>query len=342
MAKRGRQPLASRRDEAEELERFKQRVNLIEYAATLGYVIDRKGSSRNSAVMKHPAGDKIVVAKGEDLHWVYFSVGDPADHGSIIDFVQRRGMAETYGDVRKLLRPWSGGARPPGTPPPPAEAFVADIEPSRKDVQAVRVRYEAMQPIDGRHPYLEDVRQIPAHILTDPLFADRIRTDARGNAIFPHFNHRDGLCGYEIKGPGETRFAAGGTRGLWCSRIGPADTRLVIAESAIDALSFAALKYAPGTRYVSTAGELGVDQPLLLQRAMEKLPDGGHVVLAVDNDPGGNKIGARIEAIFGMVDRPGLALAYERPKTVKDWNDALRAPPTLGQWNPPLRPHPKF
>jgi hypothetical protein len=327
--------------DGEELDKFKRQVNLTEYAATLGYVIDRKASSRNSAVMRHPAGDKIVVAKGEDLHWVYFSVGDPADHGSIIDFVQRRGMAETYGDVRKLLRPWSGGAAPPGGRRTPAEAFAANLEPNRKDLIAVRVRYEAMLPLETGHPYLEDARQIPWHVLTDPLFVDRIRADAYGNAVFPHINLLDGLCGYEVKGKGVTRFATGGTKGLWCSRVGREDMRLVVAETAIDALSFAALKYQPGTRYVSTAGQLNPDQPLLLKRAMEKLPDGGEVVLAVDNDDGGTAIGTRIEAIFATVNRPGLALVYDRPKTVKDWNDALRSSP-LAHSGPASAPRPRF
>jgi hypothetical protein len=72
-----------------------------------------------------------------------------------------------------------------------------------------------MRPIDGRHDYLEHERKIPAHILTDPLFADRIRVDEHGNAIFPHFNLRDGLCGYEIKNRAFTGFASGGVKGLW-------------------------------------------------------------------------------------------------------------------------------
>jgi hypothetical protein len=90
------QPQSSRRDE---LEDFKRRINLTEYAASLGYCIDRRASSRNSAVMVHPAGDKIIVAKGEDNHWVYISVRDDRDHGSIIDFHQsRQGLGRRKGE----------------------------------------------------------------------------------------------------------------------------------------------------------------------------------------------------------------------------------------------------
>ena len=325
MTSRGAMPRRS-----DELQDFKRRINLTEYAAVLGYQIDRKASSRNSAVMRHPAGDKIIVAKAEDGHWVYFSVHDDKDNGTIIDFIQRR-EAGSLGDVRKRLRPWSGGSMPTDVPRPAKESFAADLDPIRKDLVAVRIQYERMRPIDGHHAFLENERKIPWHILSDPLFADRIRVDDRQNAIFPHYN-RDGLCGFEIKNKGFTGFASGAVKGLWFSKIGQEDRRLIIAETAIDALSYAALKFKPNSRYVSTAGEMNPDQPILLQQAMEKLPAGGEVILALDNDAGGDKIGSRIEAVFAMVNRPDLRLSYDRPETLDaDWNDVLRAPasPTL-------------
>jgi hypothetical protein len=41
---------------------FKNQINLTEYTAAQGYRIDRKASSRNSAVMRSEVGDKIVIA----------------------------------------------------------------------------------------------------------------------------------------------------------------------------------------------------------------------------------------------------------------------------------------
>ncbi len=70
-------------------------------------------------------GDKIIVAKGEDGHWVYFSVRDDRlDNGSIIDFEQSR-QSGTLGDVRKALRPWLSGASSAGVTRPAA----GDISP---------------------------------------------------------------------------------------------------------------------------------------------------------------------------------------------------------------------
>jgi hypothetical protein len=53
-----------------ELALFKTTINLSEYAAAQGYRIDRRASSRNSVVMKTEAGDKIVIARAQDGHWI--------------------------------------------------------------------------------------------------------------------------------------------------------------------------------------------------------------------------------------------------------------------------------
>jgi len=92
---------------------------------------------------------------------------------------------------------------------------------------------------------------------------------------------------------------------------------------------------------VSTAGELSPAQPLLLEAAMRKLPSGSEVVLAVDHDAGGDKIGGRIEAIFQMVNRSELVLTRDVPLTRgDDWNDELRSPNATA--GPPLVYRPKF
>ena len=70
-----------------ELERFKIEVVLPEFAAARGYFLDRRASSRNSVVMRHPDGDKIIIARYEGTtHWVYCSVRDGRDNGTIVDF----------------------------------------------------------------------------------------------------------------------------------------------------------------------------------------------------------------------------------------------------------------
>src|SRR5579864_2995455 len=99
-----------------ELEAFKTSINLRSYSASQGYVLDRKESWRGAAVMRHANGDKVIIKRDADGHYVYFSVRDDTDHGTIIDFAQHR-LRLSFGALCKQLRPWIG--RPPDVVPYP-------------------------------------------------------------------------------------------------------------------------------------------------------------------------------------------------------------------------------
>jgi hypothetical protein len=86
-----------------ELDSFKTGIDLRSYATTQGYSVDRKESWRGSTVMRHVNGDKIIVKVDADGHYVYFSVRDDRDHGSIIDFITNRRKLN-LGLIRKELR----------------------------------------------------------------------------------------------------------------------------------------------------------------------------------------------------------------------------------------------
>ena len=196
-----------------ELDSFKSSIDLRAYAASQGYQLDRKESWRGSAVMRHPKGDKIIIKQdAASGHYVYFSVRDDRDNGTIIDFVQYR-QNLSLGAVRKELRPWIG------QPPVPVPTY-APLVKTTKDRARVESAY-AKLPDASRHPYLENERALPASVLASERFAGRIRLEyvenvRLPNAVFPHFD-ADGLCGYEIKNTGFTGFASGGTKGLWLS-----------------------------------------------------------------------------------------------------------------------------
>lgn len=308
----------------DEIEAFKTEIDLRQVALSLGYELNERRSSIGSVVMDHPNGDRILVAVAADGHWIYCSVREHTDAGSVIDLWQRR-QGGTLGDVRKGLRPFLGGSTPP--PLPRGSKPMTKLAPVERDVLAARARYEGMSPINGYHAYLIELRRIPQALLSAQAFASRVRIDERGNAVFPHFN-QGGLCGFEIKNDGFTGFARGGTKGLWASVPTPDDDTLVIAETAIDAISYAALVGDERRRFVSTAGQLNNNQPALLLSAMRKLSPNGRIVMALDNDEGGNDLAARIGHIRDEVDRNDLELVDERPSPAgADWNDVLRSSP---------------
>lgn len=154
--------------------------------------------------MRHPVNhDKVIIKRGMDGHYVYFSVRDDRDNGSIIDFTQKRKNL-SLGAVRKELRPWIGQA------PVQVPSFFP-LPKSEKDRMKLEIAFASMKDARGGHPYLERERALPLSLLSEERFAGRIRIDAKGNAVFPHFDEK-GLTGYELKNVGFTRFSSGGSK----------------------------------------------------------------------------------------------------------------------------------
>ena len=172
------------------------------------------------------------------------------------------------------------------------------------------------------HRYLEEKRAIPRELLANPRFAGCVLMDARSNAIFPHAD-KDGPCGYEIKNHGFTGFAPGGEKGLWILGVQRTDTALVLAESGIDALSYAALHPDDNARYASFGGTMNPSQPALIRAVIERLAPGMVVQIATDNDEDGAGFAVIIEGLVAEAGRRDLAVARAVPIDAKDWNDAL-------------------
>jgi hypothetical protein len=258
-----------------ELEQFKRNIDLREYASGQGYVLDPKESCRASAVMRLPGNDdKLIIKRTGDGHYVYFSVRDDRDKGTIIDFVSNR-LNLSLGAIRKELRCWSGHS-----PSPPHTSFPTDLVAVPRDRGAVLDRYSKMSFVDN-HPYLLRVRNIPSAVLSHWRFAESVKMDVRGNAVFPHFDDV-GICGYELKNKAFTGFASGGAKGLWLSATTARDRRFVVAESAIDALSYASLFPSEESRYASIGGKPNPQQPALLKSQILSMESGSEIVAAMD------------------------------------------------------------
>lgn len=309
---RGRRALEKRRKE--ELEKFKTEINLVEYAQSQGYEYIKKESSRNSAVLRHPQGDKIVVATDTDGHGVYFSIIDDADNGTIIDFLQNRRNL-SLGGVRKELRNWLEVLTPQSSRFTPVDK----PQPITSDLLKVIKAASSFQVVE-EHPYLER-RGIKKAIQKSKRFSGTVAIDSRGNAIFPHYDG-DGLTGYSVKNNNFTGFSSGGTKTLWQSNKSETDRCLVITESAIDALSYHQLfaKENPNTRYIATSGTISNYQLELIKTAMKEITKlGGEIVIATDNDEMGNKMAKTLANVA-----PSTSKIYRHtPQHSKDWNQVV-------------------
>ncbi len=303
------------RSRSEELDEMK-RIDLCQYAASRGFVLDRKLSSKCSAVMRHANGDKLIVGRSPNGQYIYFNAKG-SDNGSIIDLIQARDRI-SLGEVRKMLRPWIG--RNPTTMKE-LPSLPMTLQPSEHDAARVLAAWMKTKPIGQTHTYLEEERGIPQEILTSPLLRDRIRRDDRQNAVFPHFN-QSGLCGFELKNRGWTGFSPGGVKGLACSRPQPDDQQMIVCETAIDMLSYAALKGIEGKRLFSTAGQISSSQAECLRSAAKKMPEGAVIVLAFDNDSGGHELADKVQDALLPMQRK--ILRDFPPDLGEDWNDVLQ------------------
>jgi hypothetical protein len=297
------------------LDAFKTDINLVEYAASCGYELLRHESSRNSAAMKSGAGDKIIVSRNGRGYWVYFSVHDDGDNGTIVDFVLHRVARGNLGKVKQELGPWlSGSIDHPSRRHLPR----LELEPSTKDRQRVLASLAKMHAATD-HAYLA-ARGLDRAILSDVRFRGQIFVDDRRNAVFPHHDEH-GVCGYEVKNRGFTGFAPGGEKGIWGSNSQEGDDALVLAESAIDAMSYFAVKRREGV-YISTAGAWNPKTPSLIMATLDGLPHDAEVVLAFDNDDQGRKYVEQARALLAGRLNP---IAVDLPPSPdKDWNDHLR------------------
>ena len=311
---------------------------LTEVLAHLGFVENRRKSSRCSSFMEHPtSGLKLVISLNTNGHWRFFPINQTGAGGTVVD-----ALALILGlDIpacRRHMRPLLSGTASP--PPPQFRDFSRALEPVTSDFAKVQRRFvQSVIPIpDGRHDYLNRVRRIPAKLLALPEFAS-VLTDNFGNAVFPHYDQDGQTVGAELRNHRFRGQIKGGMKTLWYSR-GRQEEKvsLVIAESGIDSCSFAALHFDKRTRYASTGGAMSPLQYDIVRAAIKKLPKdhGGIVIAATDNDTPGSKLANELRNIFDRAGRTDLQFQIHPPETPhKDWNDQMRAaapssaPPTL-------------
>lgn len=287
---------------------FKQDINLANFAALFGYEIDRKKSTKTSIAMKSHS-DKVIISRKHGM-WVYFSVSDDQDSGTIVDFVANRSN-KTMPEIAQLLSDWSGlGA--------PAPYYKVD-EPTY-DVQRVQKIFSKCSPA-YHHPYLES-RGIRSDLLNSSRFRGRIFVDRFRNAVFPHYENKQ-VCGLELKNSDRGLLVKGSKKTFWRSNTLASDTNIIITEAVIDALSYQQLFQPQDTMYLATGGGVSQKQCDLLIHLLTTLSC-RKIVIATDNDQGGDRIAERIGKTIEQSEFQGKISRHRPLKSGADWNDVLQ------------------
>lgn len=281
----------SHEDRVKETDQFKKAINLSGFALAYGYDLDFSKSYPNVCVM-NGSQDRIHITRDEKGEYGYFSPVTQKS-GNIMDFLQDKKPEFTPGEIRKALRPFLSQT---------GESLFH--RPYQKEINPVEERhkenvkdYQLLKAVDD-HPYLSE-HHIPPHVSEGDRFKGKIFQGGE-YLIFPHRNDQ-GLCGYEIWSEKGKYFSSAGEKGVWCSNVFKGDTRLVITQSPMDALSFERLygREQP-TRYFSSMGEPDQKQLHIFERAINKLSRGSEIVLAMERSPKGVK---SLERIIDHLDR---------------------------------------
>jgi hypothetical protein len=292
-----------------ELEDFKTR-NLAEFAARhYGYEVDKASTSRASIAMRK-GESKIIIATGPNRHWFFFNVHGN-EGGTILDFVMWQEGISNFGKARQVIRNLETTpllfpiGRAPVIPRP---------EPVPRNIAALAAQWERLKHYPG---YLKVERGLEPETIAQ--FRDHIRLDKYGNTIFCHRDELGGVTGWEAKNRNFTGFAPGGKKALFSCQVGaPGEPEnIIIAESAIDAMSYYQIHKTPGL-YISIGGALSPEQKKLLADTIAR-HSGARVLIATDNDPQGEEYAKVIREMCPAAQRE------EPSRGKKDWNDVVLA-----------------
>ncbi len=162
--------------------------------------------------------------------------------------------------------------------------------------------------------YLIEQRRLPDSLLEPLVQTGRLYADHKANAVFLLLGKENQPVGAELRGTTGTAWrglAPGSRKDLGYFSAGPAQSReAVLCESAIDALSYAALY--PDRRCLSTAGAR--PNPAWLTPLLDQ---GLRLYCGFDADPTGDHMAAVMIAQHPAIHRL-------RPP-LHDWNDVLTA-----------------
>jgi hypothetical protein len=280
--------------------------------------LDRAESTRRSLKYRRGAGEILIVNHDGHGWW------DPlSDHkGDIFSLVRHLDPGLSFGGACRLLRDFIGIA--------PAFPEAVRTRRTRGSHRPVAERWERCRPLSRGSPawlYLTGQRALSESILVAARIADAVREGARGSAWFAHRDGTGRLSGIEMRGGDYRNFSAGGGKTLFRLAGDPGRlTRVAVSESAIDALSLAAIEGArPDTLYAATAGGMGPGTVAALGQLLQDLAAGpaGLLVAATDADIAGRRYAVRLEEMA-----TGAGVRFEAilpPGGLNDWNDALRA-----------------
>jgi|GEM_PF-6509353 len=327
------------------IQELRSSVSLEDYARHLGYVPDpTEGKGKTISYIKKGNGgetDKVIIQKakytkaGSDL---YFNrKGYPEDQGDLIQFAKNRlsgslSLRTVPSDTLEAVQRIRAFQGMPQTTKGKEIGGNKRIEKGSEERPPFKLEDFILEPLSD-FTYLES-RNIPKEVFLSKAFQGRIFTGNTRkvledyprlkNTAFPLYRLEHGeerVVGLVLRNTPTEKFggkimAEGSDHesGVWVSNISPGCHRLIITESEIDALSFAAMypKESEKSVFISTSGSIGQGQYAMIEAIwsrVRELPKPEkriitEIVLANDNDRQGHLQDLKI-IIHWAQNRPG-------------------------------------
>ena len=282
--------------------------------------LDKRESTKRCLKYRRGEGEIILVTH-EGRGW--WDPGSTAK-GDVFSLVQHLKPGLNLGQVRKVLRPLAGLS--PSFPP-----HLRTTDRKRPGL-LFDTRWERSLPpacATAAWRYLTVARRLPQAVVVAAIRAGVLREGPHASAWFAHHDHQGRLTGFEMRGPDYRGFSAGGGKTLF--RLpgrhesgSHRQSRLVVAEAPIDAMSVAALEDLRGDSfYLAVGGGMGPETlrtlDLLLHESATE--PGATLVAATDADRAGDNYAVRLEQ---MSRDAGLKFERLRPPVEEgDWNEML-------------------
>lgn len=314
----------------------KKEINLVDLVLTLGYQHNRgksgadteKGTFHAFDYKGKPGLDQVIIYKNAAGDCLYFNRADDRDKGSVIDFLKHRVENPRIDAVvavpgknlwASVLENAKRFLNLPAAARSTSPQLQQRIEPVQRGDDYVPEFLKKTQPLTDTAYLLH--RGLSPETLASPLFAGRILNhvhtgagkDGRPytfvNTAFPQL-YQNGIVGLEIKANGFKDQAADSldSSALWLSNTNSKTTTLVVAESAIDALSHYQVKQPTNALYASTSGQVTDNQVAEIKRliADHNLKT---VKLALNNNLEGHLFDTRL--LVGLA-RPATPMGIAR------------------------------
>ncbi|RNI24099.1 toprim domain-containing protein [Rufibacter latericius] len=303
----------SKYPDAKSFEDFRQEISIIELATANGYHHEVKKGSRTPVFFNPQTNDRIIILNPTNPgNQGYWNPEDDTDKGSLINFVKRR---------LGTLFPQNSNRNENANVNAILYQYLKLPEPARQqnrqlvdtgtlhniEAHQFLIDYYQLKPLYKKDFFRE--RGISLETLEKPEFIGRIYNvqyqdpakpgPVYTNVAFPyHLAHDTRMVGLEIRNRDYKAHAEGSDRsnGVWHSNMPHKLDRIVLVESALDALSYQELRKPQNTLYISYGGNLTSHQIQTIKELKAKGntdPDFQYVT-ANDND----KKGAYYDLMF--------------------------------------------